>query len=346
MALNPSTIGDNAQQPSVSAETFIPDQLIAGSLKLVSDVGTVTGSAALPRGSVMGLTKFGSVVGTAGKGFASGSIAVAVNPTAGDTLTIQGTVVTFQAAVFDTAPPANTVNIGATAAATAQALLAFLQNSTNANISKMTYSLSGAVITATSVVVGSTVGNALTLATSNSTAFTLSGSTLSGGVNNVGGATLSAMTAGNKVQAGNYVATCLTATTAQVVDPNGEEIGIATFGTPFQDAQINFTITASGTACDAATVPDQFVFLASPQSPGLYKLATAGAVDGSEVPSAILADQTDPTSGNVSAGVYLMGEFNGNVLNIDPSLSLAAVKAAFAGKGIFIKNVVSADDPS
>jgi hypothetical protein len=342
MALNPSLIGDNPQQPSAVAETYIPDQLIAGSLKLVSDLAVVSGSAVLQRGSVMGLSKFGSVSGTAGKAFASGTIAIAALPTAADTLTIQGTAITFAAAVPDVAPPANTVYIGTTTALTAQALLAFLQGSTDTNLSKLTYTLSGSTITATAAIPG-TGGNAYTLATSDSGAFTLSGATLSGGTANTGNATLSAMSGGAKMQMGNYTATCLTATTAQVVDPAGEEIGVATFGAAFADSQINFTITAGGTPCAAG---DAFVLVAAPTAAGLYKLCTAGAVDGTEVPAAILVDQTDPTGGNVSAGVYLMGEFNANALVLDPSLSLAAVKAAFAGKGIFIKNAVSAFDPS
>jgi hypothetical protein len=342
MALNPSFIGDNPQQPMASAESYIPDQLIAGNLKLVSDVGLVTGAAVLQRGSVMGLTKFGSVSGIAGKAFASGTILVAALPAAGDTLTIGGTAIAFAVAVPDVAPPPGTVYIGATTALTAQALLAFLNGSTDVNLVKFTYALNNATITATSAVPG-TGGNALTLTTSDSAAFTLSGATLAGGTANTGNAVLSAMTAGPKVQAGNYVVTCLTATTAQVVDPAGEEVGVATFGTAFADAQINFTITAGGTPCVAG---DAFVLTAAPAAAGIYKFCTAGAVDGSEVPAAILVDFTDPTAGNVNAGVYLMGEFNGNAIVYDPSLSLAGIKAAFTGRGIFIKTAVAADDPS
>lgn len=342
MSLNPSFIGNNPQQPMASAESYIPDQLIAGNLKLVSDVGIVTGAAALLRGSVMGLTKFGSVSGIAGKAFASGTILVAALPAAGDTLTIGGTAIAFAVAVPDVAPPPGTVYIGATAAATAQALLAYLNGSTDVNLVKFTYALNNATITATSAVPG-TGGNALTLATSDNAAFTLSGATLAGGTANTGNAVLSAMTAGQRVQAGNYVVTCLTATTAQVVDPAGEEVGVSTFGVAFTDAQINFTITAGGTPCVAG---DAFVLTAAPAAAGIYKFCTAAAVDGSEVPAAILVDFTDPTAGNVNAGVYLMGEFNGNAIVYDPSLSLAGIKAAFAGKGIFIKNAVAADDPS
>jgi hypothetical protein len=55
MALNPTSYGDNPQQPSISAEVFVPDQLIAGVLHLVSDNVLISGGAAFKRGTLMGL---------------------------------------------------------------------------------------------------------------------------------------------------------------------------------------------------------------------------------------------------------------------------------------------------
>lgn len=55
MALNPTSIGGNPQQPSAMAETFIPDQLIAGDLKLISENVLVSGGALFKRGTLMGL---------------------------------------------------------------------------------------------------------------------------------------------------------------------------------------------------------------------------------------------------------------------------------------------------
>jgi hypothetical protein len=54
MSLTVTSIGDNQQVPGVTAETYIPDQLIAGDLKLVSDSVTITGAADLARGSLLG----------------------------------------------------------------------------------------------------------------------------------------------------------------------------------------------------------------------------------------------------------------------------------------------------
>ena len=337
MTLTVNTIGDNPQQPGLSAETYIPDQLIAGNLKLVTDTVTITGGAALQRGSVLGKTALGTVSASTGKAFATGSVIVAALPAVGDTVTIGGTAITFVAAN----PVGNQVVIGATTAATAQNLAAFLIGSTDANLIKFTYSISGSTVTTTAAATG-TGGNSLTLATSNAVAFTVSGATLSGGTANTGNATVGTMSAGAVVKAGNYTAVCATATTANVFDPNGNALGLATFGTQFTDPQISFLITAGGTACVAG---DTFVIVAATGSGG-YKLASAAAVDGSQTPVAILADYADASAGDVTGGIYIMGEFNTNAMTFGPGITVGAAKAAMRPLGIFLKTFVSASDPS
>ncbi|WP_413226585.1 DUF3383 family protein [Burkholderia glumae] len=107
---------------------------------------------------------------------ASGTITLTANPAANDTVTINGTAVTFVAA----APSGSQVLIGGSAAATAANLQAFLAASADANLSQCSYSTTGAVTTVTAIALGN-AGNAITLAKSSS-AVTLSGATLSGGV--------------------------------------------------------------------------------------------------------------------------------------------------------------------
>lgn len=113
-------------------------------------------------------------LGTAGTK-AAGTITFAANPVAADTLTIDGTAITFVAAT----PGAGEVLIGATKAITAANLLAFLIASIDANITLMDYVLSGDIIYVNAKAAG-TGGNAYTLATT-SAGLTLSGATLSGG---------------------------------------------------------------------------------------------------------------------------------------------------------------------
>lgn len=69
MTLSVSTIGDNSQVPGIWAETYTPDQLIAGKPEiLVSDSVTITGGVDLARGSLLGQV----TIGAAGAAVAGG----------------------------------------------------------------------------------------------------------------------------------------------------------------------------------------------------------------------------------------------------------------------------------
>lgn len=106
---------------------------------------------------------------------ASGTITFTGAGTNADTLTIDGTSIELVSGT----PSGSEVQIGGSAAATAGNMYTFLAASADVNISKCTYSLSGAVITATYKTVG-IAGNSFTLAKS-STAITLSAGDLAGG---------------------------------------------------------------------------------------------------------------------------------------------------------------------
>lgn len=121
-------------------------------------------------------TQFIITSATTGTGVhASGNITFTGNPSPADTVTVNGTVVTFVAA----SPTGNQVLIGASAAATATNLHTFLAASANVNILASTYSVAGLVITVTAASVG-VAGNSITLAEA-STSLTVSGATLTGG---------------------------------------------------------------------------------------------------------------------------------------------------------------------
>lgn len=103
---------------------------------------------------------------------ASGTLTINVNPTAGDTVGVNGQTITFRAS----GAVANEVNIGASATATATALAAVLTNVTGVNASA-----AGAVVTITAEALG-TAGNSIALANpSNGASITRSGATLTGG---------------------------------------------------------------------------------------------------------------------------------------------------------------------
>ncbi|WP_315792237.1 hypothetical protein [Bradyrhizobium sp. SZCCHNRI1002] len=104
-------------------------------------------------------------------------------PAANDTLTIAGSAITFVSGT----PSGLQVQIGTSLAVTLSNLLAFLQASADSGLVKCNYSLSGNVLTITANQFAGTGtgagtgGNSLTLAKT-STAITVSGATLTGGV--------------------------------------------------------------------------------------------------------------------------------------------------------------------
>lgn len=73
MALSNTNVGPNPQIPYAVAESFIPDQLIAGVAPRVTETITVTGSAALARGTVLGKITLGAASSAAKSGGNTGT---------------------------------------------------------------------------------------------------------------------------------------------------------------------------------------------------------------------------------------------------------------------------------
>ena len=120
----------------------------------------------------------------------------------------------------------------------------------------------------------------------------------------------------------------------------------ATTGSAYAGSDINFTITAGGTAFAAG---DEFVINVPS---GNYVLCVKTASDGSQIPVGILADYADASGGAVVTGMYVMGEFNVNAIQPDSSWGAnagawgPALSSMLRNTGIFLKSVVSALDPS
>lgn len=151
-----------------------------------------------------GTTGTASTISFVGGPRAVGRATFSGQPTALDTLTINGTAVTFVAG----APVGNQVQIGGTLTITLANLLAFLQTSVDVNLSLMQYYVVGSVLYVQAIVIGA-AGNAYTLARS-SAAITLSGATLAGG----SGTDISAMTGLTATSSGAYLAEGIAAESA------------------------------------------------------------------------------------------------------------------------------------
>jgi len=158
---------------------------------------------------------------------------------------------------------------------------------------------------------------------------------------NTGNGTAGAVTVAANAQVGTYVLTATAATVFQVVAPDGRRLADLKTGIAYAD-EIGLTLTAGGTAFVAG---DSFT-VAIGAGLGGFKLATSAATDGSQYPAAILVDTADASGGDVTGGIYIAGEFNVNALTFGAGITAAAAKTALAARGIYLKNAVSAADPS
>lgn len=73
-----------------------------------------------------------------------------------------------------------------------------------------------------------------------------------------------------------------------------------------------------------------------------YGLSAAAAVDGSAVPTAILAKDADPSGGDVTALVYVEGQFNAAELSFGAGHDADSVRELLQPKGIHLKEPVNA----
>lgn len=168
---NQVQIAGTALLTAAALQTFLQNSadtnLAANTYNTIALVTTITARAYGVAGNSYGLLKSGANIAV--------SAATLLGGVAADTLTVNGTAITFVAG----APSGNQVRVGATVAATAANLQTFLAASADTNIDNATYSTNGTVTTVTNILAG-VAGNSFTL-TKSSSHISLSGATLSGG---------------------------------------------------------------------------------------------------------------------------------------------------------------------
>ncbi|MFL0805526.1 MAG: head decoration protein [Agarilytica sp.] len=67
-----------------------------------------------------------------------------------------------------------------------------------------------------------------------------------------------------------------------------------------------------------------------------YRLSASAATDGSQVPDAILAETIDLALGDVSARVYLTGQYTREALTLGTGHTMATVRRVLRQRQIFI----------
>jgi hypothetical protein len=105
MTLSVTNYGDNPFIPGESAQSYTPDQLIAGDLKLVTASATITGAAAYQRGTVMGQITVGAA-GAAVAGANTGNGAISAISRGGKTKVGTYTIHFTGATTYDVLNPA------------------------------------------------------------------------------------------------------------------------------------------------------------------------------------------------------------------------------------------------
>ena len=137
---------------------------------------------------------------------------------------------------------------------------------------------------------------------------------------------------------GVYQVRFTSATAYTVADPKGLQLGNGANGTAFAD-RVKFTTTAGGTAFVAGDGFDITVAAGA-----YYSLSLAAAVDGSQVPRAVLAIDTDASGADTVAPAYFTGEFADLMCTFGTGHTQATVDSAFAASGqpIFIRKVGAA----
>lgn len=154
---------------------------------------------------------------------------------------------------------------------------------------------------------------------------------------NTGDGAISAVTLSGKAKVGIYVATCIVHAgnggTFRVEDPDGYVLGDVAVGTEFSD-DIVFTI--SDGAVDFI-VGDKFnITVTAAATKGHLKLSEAAAVDGSEIPMAILGEDLDTTAGARLYQVYVEGAFNEGALVYGTGHSADTVRIPLRDRGIYL----------
>lgn len=156
---------------------------------------------------------------------------------------------------------------------------------------------------------------------------------------NTGNGTLSGLSTVS-LNVGDYSLTATSATEFAVVNPEGVALGTATVGSAFASAEIGLTINAGATEFVAG---DRFTVTVY-DATGLYVPSVRTATDGSQNPSAILADDlTLDVTG--TGGAYVAGEFNLNAMTYDASWSPALLTAGLRVYGVHAKTSISAAAP-
>ena len=151
---------------------------------------------------------------------------------------------------------------------------------------------------------------------------------------NTGNGTMGSVTGGLETMAGIYTIECVEVVANggifSVVDPDGNRVGSdAVVTVAYVSPHLNFTIADGAT--DFA-LGDKFTVAVT--GSGKHILSLAAAIDGSQRPVAILAEDTDAGAADVSTPAYVRGDFDENEIMFGTGHTAASVREDLRAKGI------------
>lgn len=100
------------------------------------------------------------------------------------------------------------------------------------------------------------------------------------------------------------------------------------------------TITRKRTIANGGGVLPRGALLGKITASGKYILSLAAAVDGSQVPDAILLEPVDASAADVDAAVALAGEFATQGVTFGAGHTAAEAEAVLRTKDIYLYNVI------
>lgn len=159
---------------------------------------------------------------------------------------------------------------------------------------------------------------------------------------NTGNGTMGTVTVGAGAKSGVYrlrvVEAASNAGQFQVVDPEGDVVGIGSVAVAFAGGGLSFTLADGSTDF---VVGDGFDITVAAGT-GKYVLSAAAATDGSQIPVAILAEDADATNADVTTIAYETGEFNQTAITFGAGHTADSVRDGLRALGIFLKTNLAA----
>ena len=151
---------------------------------------------------------------------------------------------------------------------------------------------------------------------------------------NTGNGTMGTVTGGLGTIAGTYTIECVEVAANggifAVTDPNGDRVGSdAVVAVAYASPHLHFTIADGAT--DFA-LGDKLTVAVT--GSGKHILSLAAAIDGSQHPVAILAEDTDAGADDVSTPAYVRGDFDENEITFGTGHTAASVREDLRAKGI------------